>query len=611
MEDYNIFCIIAEGEIPFLVKNPFSVKIPSNATVDELKKKIKEERKPKLDHIAADELMLYRVDIKLDIQTTQSSMNELVEQTIRGLDGDPLNPVFELSDYYTSTPTKKTIHLIARLSAIAQQSQTGLQCSKKEEEGALDVLAPLPGEARQNETSTQLLNRWSTPVPALTVSDLWIHLSKPLADDEKITITQKQFNGLLKSSTLENRHSELTTTDLAILFRVSSDDICNDELVDTFAYPIRRNPPQSGTEDSFHATWDHNISEILRMILSDTKFIRNSNRGTSMALKRPDYGFIIKKHCVFRGEEKGTETSGDPKRELVEKLRYTYHPLKYILGYHATGAEVNLVAITEPPSETKHLFEHNLGIAKERVANLVHMIRLAGIISWMGGLLGHRDFSEFAVIDRPDGLTRITLGTDVIKKEFQHEDGSTRVLKLVEIYKILKEKQVPCVDALQHHSVRPAYVLLSPMGQDGFPSSGSEAYDAVVCVLKALTAMHSLPTPVYHRDIRPTNILKSLDGRGWFLIDFTDATTAPTTAVMHMKEHEHSPNVRQDNHGAEVDMWGVAYYLGQLSLHSRVEDPDAISEMAQRWQKDEGLTAETALVEVMMHQRLFFAPAKA
>ncbi len=63
------------------------------------------------------------------------------------------------------------------------------------------------------------------------------------------------------------------------------------------------------------------------------KIIHNRNENTSTALKWPDYGFLLYRHCILRGEEKGNGTSGDPKKELLDKLVcWTYKPLKYILG---------------------------------------------------------------------------------------------------------------------------------------------------------------------------------------------------------------------------------------------------------------------------------------
>jgi hypothetical protein len=81
----------------------------------------------------------------------------------------------------------------------------------------------------------------------------------------------------------------------------------------------------------------------------------------------------------------------------------------------------------------------------------------------------------------------MTIGA-VVKKEFRHPDAAARVRKLVEIYELLKLKQVPNVDTLDRAEIREEYpyVLLSPVGCDVSPSSGSEAFNAVVCVLQAL-----------------------------------------------------------------------------------------------------------------------------
>ena len=79
-----------------------------------------------------------------------------------------------------------------------------------------------------------------------------------------------------------------------------------------------------------------NISRILKFILSGatiTQSIRNSNENRITGLKWPDYGVLLYGHCILRGEEKGDGASGDPRRELLDKLaRWSYKPLKYILG---------------------------------------------------------------------------------------------------------------------------------------------------------------------------------------------------------------------------------------------------------------------------------------
>ena len=57
----------------------FSVTIQSSKTVDDLKKAIKEEKKPRLDHIAADELTLYKVSIPDGKNLEQSAQQAIRE----------------------------------------------------------------------------------------------------------------------------------------------------------------------------------------------------------------------------------------------------------------------------------------------------------------------------------------------------------------------------------------------------------------------------------------------------------------------------------------------------------------------------------------------------
>jgi hypothetical protein len=112
--------------------------------------------------------------------------------------------------------------------------------------------------------------------------------------------------------------------------------------------------------------------------------------------------------------------------------------------------------------------------------------------------------------------------------------------------------------------------------------------------------MHSSPNPVYHRDIRGPNIIKRVDGQGWFLIDWSDASTAPTLAADHLKPAEHSPRVREDNHGAEVDIWGVGKYLEELAsrVTCGIAKPEEVKEMARRWITDLSTDAGAALDEI-------------
>jgi hypothetical protein len=145
-----------------------------------------------------------------------------------------------------------------------------------------------------------------------------------------------------------------------------------------------------------------------------------------------------------------------------------------------------------------------------------------------------------------------------------------RVPHLRTVYTHLHEKKVPHTDAF----VR-AYdttVILSPRGNAVQPRTEKELVGALVCVLEALEvsawviheesthsqqALHR-PQPIFHRDIRWSNVIQKLDNpQCWFIIDWDDATWPPTKGASHFHKNSHAPSVHSDGHGAEVDIWGV------------------------------------------------------
>jgi len=69
-------------------------------------------------------------------------------------------------------------------------------------------------------------------------------------------------------------------------------------------------------------------------------------------------------------------------------------------------------------------------------------------------------------------------------------DATDCVSKLVNIYALLKLKEVPNVGTLEHSNTKTEgqspRVYLSPVGLDRVPQSGPEVFDVIVCVLEAL-----------------------------------------------------------------------------------------------------------------------------
>ena len=97
--------------------------------------------------------------------------------------------------------------------------------------------------------------------------------------------------------------------------------------------------------------------------------------------------------------------------------------------------------------------------------------------------------------------------------------------------------------------------------------------------------------------------MKKFDSDEWFLIDWSDASTVPTCTARHMKACEHSPRVHEDNHGADVDIWGMGLYMEELASHviRNIANPDAIKRMAHGWMANSTtMTAADALHEIMV-----------
>jgi hypothetical protein len=84
-----------------------------------------------------------------------------------------------------------------------------------------------------------------------------------------------------------------------------------------------------------------------------------------------------------------------------------------------------------------------------------------------------------------------------------------------------------------------------------------------------LQVLHASEPQIFHRDIRWPNVMRSVtDSKKWFLIDWEDAAIAPTKAAPELRPGIHAPQVFQDGHGAEVDIWGVGKLISTANMHN-------------------------------------------
>ncbi|KAF9314061.1 hypothetical protein BG003_004554 [Podila horticola] len=101
----TLFCLV-DGEA---TSTAFSIKIPSNDTVDDLKKLIKVEKANDFSDIDANQLTLWRVSIPVVTANRNKPINLTEIDSITELD-----PTDDVSYVFTDQPPKKTIHIIVQ-----------------------------------------------------------------------------------------------------------------------------------------------------------------------------------------------------------------------------------------------------------------------------------------------------------------------------------------------------------------------------------------------------------------------------------------------------------------------------------------------------------------
>ncbi|KAF8336080.1 hypothetical protein F5887DRAFT_1285507 [Amanita rubescens] len=517
----------------------FRVSIKRSAAIDDLKAAI-HGRKPSFKDIAADSLRVFKFQLPL------RNFSEDSAQSIKLEDGQPLEPEMEISSYWMED--------LGKVLSVILPCPTGTLKRKRDDPA---------------DISRKLFDLWTKPAK-WDLRHLKEYLEKPLDPDWKIPLP----------------HAD--AEDLELLFKQSEDETAV-AILDLLKPELR------GIQ---------NIRDILERCLGVAS-IRDSNQGTETSRLRPDFGLLLANVCVFRGEEKGIEFTGmHPRNELKVKTRWVYDPAPYILGYYAIGVKVVLTAILPPGPQGESIQVEDLILAdlssrRKRIKNALRMIKLCGVLGWLQQVIGEGKDRDMHLQFR-DGGKLIEYFSSHLRKTYglaNSDDGEERVKHLKAIYASLISKDVPNVDRLKkadiQHRVHGSYVDLEPRGIDAGPQSPLDVRNAVVCVLEALKVAHADP-PVFHRDIRWKNIMQSRENSSkWFLIDWEDASFAPTKGAPHLSQNEHSPNVYKDDHGADVDIWAV----GRLIFTAQLQVP-ALRDLGQTMMEGHVLNAEQGLKEI-------------
>lgn len=172
------------------------------------------------------------------------------------------------------------------------------------------------------------------------------------------------------------------------------------------------------TKASYHNFWDTHICKFLEALILEGDADRNSNRHPETRKARPDFGFLINKRCVFRGEEKGPMSGGDPAAELIQKLKWTYDSAPYILGtwlsscpelcmlmvytgYYADETKVTFVAIVHTNGETRRIDLESINLKRtvDRILNVRRLINICSILRQLANMI-HQPTPEFLFLQR-------------------------------------------------------------------------------------------------------------------------------------------------------------------------------------------------------------------
>ncbi|CAI2188031.1 20336_t:CDS:2 [Funneliformis geosporum] len=233
-------------------------------------------------------------------------------------------------------------------------------------------------------------------------------------------------------------------------------------------------------------------------------------------------------------------------------------PLEHLIpdGYYANGPDVTFVAICRPlptndSPEVAIIVNSNLNMRRNQIFNLRRMINLSILIKSLQDVIGWHETPEF----RP-----------IVRERQTIEEFDRRVEKLKNVYNILTKKKVPNVDLLLHANNGSDEVYLGLKGMSVRPNNQKELLEAVVCVLEALVVLHGGNEPIFHQDIQWPNIIK-LPGEllKWILIDWDDTDRPLTRPANHLGRDNHTPEVFEEDHGGEVDIWSIGRLIIEVN----------------------------------------------
>ncbi|KAK7440826.1 hypothetical protein VKT23_016904 [Stygiomarasmius scandens] len=228
---------------------------------------IKEGEPNDLKEINTDKLSLFKVSIP-----DEDNLAQKLEDAVKA--SKHLRLTTELTEIFPDKPPQQTIHIAVKLPD--------------------DALNTELGKSKHPSFERWRSKRLQSELP--TTAELASFVDRPLSEEARIHISAAHMQALVTNIGEDLR----TSDDVKLLFRLSDSEAPLDKIF----VAVAGSPPAQGTENAFISFWDRNVWEILELLLPDGRSNRNSSQHTAARSLHPDYAFLLRSLCPFRGEEK-------------------------------------------------------------------------------------------------------------------------------------------------------------------------------------------------------------------------------------------------------------------------------------------------------------------
>ncbi|KAI4320050.1 hypothetical protein MLD38_033572 [Melastoma candidum] len=352
------------------------------------------------------------------------------------------------------------------------------------------------------------------------------------------------------------------------------------------------------SRDSFVGLWDDCIcrpvakfclAEVVLVRKPSYSYVYSSSKG--LQDQWPNVTGFVRNFCLWRGEETDCSREGQPdsSESLTEKIMWTYADLPYLLGYYAVGSTVTFCALSRSQQDHRivrtDLYTFDLQVPTERVRSLVPCYRIAGLLT----LLAHRCLSSmdrdliYSDFERVIGLGNgsVTEMTPSLVTRFFSDRRKWAAVK--EIHDFL-DHRVPHAEFLHESNESQLALVFKPRGCRYKPTKVEQLVEALMCVTKALVALHDLS--FMHRRLGWDRVTRRVDGDGvdkgeWLVCGFEDAAGSPQI-YPHGEGGSggQAPEMGRGLHGVKVDVWGLGYLVKTSGMASGL--PKTMRELQER-----------------------------